>query len=118
MSEKKEKGASADYEVGYRRPPVHTRFRKGHSGNPRGRGARGKTLLEAIDQAMRRKVVVTENGARKKVPRIEVAARMVANKAAAGDLAVIRFIAQHCREVNEEVGPTIRLIVSDDDMRL
>jgi hypothetical protein len=26
-----------DYEVGYGRPPVQTRFRKGHSGNPRGR---------------------------------------------------------------------------------
>ncbi len=28
--------ASGDYEVGYGRPPVHTRFRKGESGNPRG----------------------------------------------------------------------------------
>ena len=24
-------------EVGYRKPPVHSRFRKGHSGNPKGR---------------------------------------------------------------------------------
>ena len=28
--------ASGKYEVGYGRPPVHTRFRKGQSGNPRG----------------------------------------------------------------------------------
>jgi Family of unknown function (DUF5681) len=27
---------SGNYEVGYGKPPVHTRFRKGQSGNPRG----------------------------------------------------------------------------------
>jgi Family of unknown function (DUF5681) len=27
----------ADYEVGYRRPPQHTRFKRGQSGNPKGR---------------------------------------------------------------------------------
>lgn len=26
-----------DYEVGYRKPPKHTRFKKGQSGNPKGR---------------------------------------------------------------------------------
>jgi hypothetical protein len=25
------------YPVGYRKPPVHSRFKKGQSGNPRGR---------------------------------------------------------------------------------
>ena len=29
-----------DYEVGYRKPPRHTRFAKGQSGNPRGRPSR------------------------------------------------------------------------------
>ena len=26
-----------DYAVGYKKPPLHTRFKKGQSGNPRGR---------------------------------------------------------------------------------
>jgi len=32
----------ADYEIGYRKPPAHTRFKAGQSGNPAGRprGAR------------------------------------------------------------------------------
>jgi len=37
-----------DYEVGYGQPPHHTRFKKGQSGNPRGRpcGSNNlKTLL-------------------------------------------------------------------------
>lgn len=41
--------ADGDYEVGYGRPPEQHRFKRGQSGNPRGRpkGARGfKTMLE------------------------------------------------------------------------
>src|ERR1700724_4400224 len=34
--------ASGNYEVGYGKPPVHTRFRKGQSGNPRGSTPRTK----------------------------------------------------------------------------
>ena len=33
-----------DYEVGYGKPPRHTRFTKGQSGNPRGRPAGAKNL--------------------------------------------------------------------------
>jgi hypothetical protein len=93
MSENIEKSPAADYEVGYGRPPVHTRFRKGQSGNPRGRRAEDKTMPAAVRRALWGKVVVTENGERKKVARIEVAARQLANKAAAGDLAAIRLAA-------------------------
>ena len=43
-----------DYEVGYGKPPRHTRFVKGRSGNPRGKppGAKNFTTLlnEALDE--------------------------------------------------------------------
>ena len=120
MTEKQEKeeGSSADYEVGYCRPPVHTRFPKGQSGNPRGGCARGKTMPEALRMALRAKVIVTENGQRKSVPRIEVAARQLANKAAAGDLSAIRLIALFCPEIQEELPRTIQVVLSETDMRL
>ena len=30
-------GANRNYAVGYRKPPLHTRFQKGRSGNPSGK---------------------------------------------------------------------------------
>jgi hypothetical protein len=45
MKQKKQVASSA-YEVGYRKPPAHTRFPKGVSGNPTGR-PRGITLGRA-----------------------------------------------------------------------
>ena len=118
MSEPAEKTAPADQAVGYCRPPVQSRFRKGQSGNPRGRPAQGRTMPEAIMRELHGKVSVTENGERRKVARIDVAARQLANKAAGGDLAAMRLIAQLCPNVKEEVAPVIQLIVSDDDMQL
>ena len=105
MSDPAEKTAAADQAVGYCRPPVHSRFRKGQSGNPRGRRAHDRTMPEAIMRELHGKVLVTENGERRTLARIEVAARQLANKAAGGDLAAMRLIAQLCPNVKEEVAP-------------
>lgn len=38
---------NSDYEVGYKKPPQHTRFKKGHSGNSVGGPKRHYSLKEA-----------------------------------------------------------------------
>jgi hypothetical protein len=40
---------TGDYEVGYRKPPVHTRFKKGQSGNPRGRKKSSKNIRKIVN---------------------------------------------------------------------
>ena len=48
-----------DYEVGYGKPPRHSQFVKGQSGNPRGRPAGAKNLKTLLNKALNELVIVT-----------------------------------------------------------
>jgi hypothetical protein len=60
-----------DYPVGYGKPPHHTRFVKGQSGNPRGRPPGAKNMKTLLTRALNELVVVTDNGGRRKVSKRE-----------------------------------------------
>jgi len=74
-----------DYEVGHGRPPKHTRFKLGTSGNPKGRPRSRKNLATVFDAASNERVSVTENGKRKTITILEAIMKQVTRKAAAGD---------------------------------
>jgi len=74
-----------DYEVGYGRPPVHSRFQKGKSGNPRGRPKGSTNHLMLLRRVLDQKVTVTENGKTRDITKIEAAMTQLLNKAAQGD---------------------------------
>jgi hypothetical protein len=57
--------------VGYKKPPRHTQFQPGRSGNPKGRPKGSKNFSTVIEQELRRTIHVTENGQRKKIIRAE-----------------------------------------------
>ena len=66
----------ADYRVGYGKPPLHTRFKKGNRGNPGGRPRRARNLKTLLQEALEeRVVVVTEDGRRRKVAKRELERR-------------------------------------------
>jgi hypothetical protein len=73
MSEKKR-----DYEIGRGKPPVHTRFKKGQSGNPR--GPRPKNLPALLIEALNEKVTVTIDGERREITKREAVATQLVNK--------------------------------------
>ena len=80
-------GSDADeYQVGYRRPPHHTRFKPGQSGNPRGRpkGARG--LKTDLRQALCGQHTIQINGKPLRGNRQELMMLTLATRAASGDL--------------------------------
>lgn len=50
--------------VGYMNPPEHTRFKKGRSGNPRGRPRKREGLKTGLQRVLNRKVRVKDNDQR------------------------------------------------------
>lgn len=78
-----------DYEVGYGKPPKASQFRKGVSGNPRGRPRGALNRRTILNRALREKVVITENGKRKRVTKHEAIYKQLVNKGVGGDLKAI-----------------------------
>ncbi len=77
---------AATARVGFGRPPEATRFKKGVSGNPRGRPKGSMNVATAFMKALREKVVINEHGQRKTITKLEAALKQLANKGASGDL--------------------------------
>lgn len=79
-----------EYKVGYRKPPKHTQFRPGHSGNPRGRPkaqTNPKTLFKEIAE---QRVPVRMGGKTKTMTFVEAIFNSLLSKALAGNPAAIR----------------------------
>jgi hypothetical protein len=77
---------SGGYEVGYGKPPKDTQFRKGASGNPKGRPKKPQDFAEQLLRAARVPVTITEKGRRVRRPRYDVAILQLLNKTMAGDM--------------------------------
>ncbi|MGH7085915.1 MAG: DUF5681 domain-containing protein, partial [Acetobacteraceae bacterium] len=84
-------------EVGYGRPPRHTRFPKGRSGNQAGRPRRPQDLASLIAEALDRRVAVT--GKRRKITRREAIIAELVNKSASADLKAIAMLLTLVRQV-------------------
>jgi hypothetical protein len=74
-----------DDKVGYKNPPKHSQFKKGQSGNPKGRPRRKKSPGTALREALNETVTITENGRRHKVNKTEIIMKRAVNDAAKGD---------------------------------
>ena len=55
------------YDGGYKKPPKATRFRRGQSGNPRGRPRGSKSCKTVAAEELNKRVTVFEGGKRKQI---------------------------------------------------
>ena len=90
-----------DYEVGYRKPPVATRFQKGRSGNPSGRPKKSAQSLDLgliLEGIENEEIIVVDNGKRKRMKKAEIHFRQQFTKAINGDLKTARLLVQMAEE--------------------
>ena len=81
-----------DYAVGYRRPPKATQFTAGKSGNPKGRPKGSRPVGAVLQDIIRQKIAVTENGKTRRVPALEVMLRRLVNDAMRSDPRAVKLL--------------------------
>lgn len=78
------------------------RFRPGApSPNPKGRPRKGHGVDAAVTRALSEKVIVSEQGKRKRKSKLDVTAAQIANKGAAGDLRAAKLALDQARKAEE-----------------
>lgn len=83
-----------DYRVGYGRPPEHSRFKKGQSGNPTGRRRYTQTgrARELMRQELLRRVPVREGDQVRHMPAVQALVRSLVLQAIKGKSAAAKEI--------------------------
>jgi Family of unknown function (DUF5681) len=110
---------SRNSDVGYRRPPEDTRFKKGTSGNPHGRPKGSRNVAAVFAKTLREKVVINEHGQRKTITKLEAAIKQFVNKAASGDLRALQLLVTLSREAEtRELSSPERSIIAELDQRV
>jgi Family of unknown function (DUF5681) len=94
-----------DEEVGYGKPPRHSRFIKGQSGNPRGRPPGAKNMKTLLTRALNELVVVTDHGGRRKVSKREAIITQLVNRSAKADFKAIQIVLGLVRDIESDTDP-------------
>jgi hypothetical protein len=117
-TEKSQSVAGPAQQVGYRNPPEATRFKKGQSGNPKGRKKGVLNASTALAQTLREKVVVNENGQRKTITKLQAAIKQFVNKAASGDLRALKLLMSWEAETRDSQSQPTSQALSESDQKV
>ena len=81
--------------VGYGNPPKETQFKKGQSGNRRGRPKGSKNTHTLIQQVLNQKITIKENGNSVRITKKQAMLTHAINKGVKGDLKAIGLLFPH-----------------------
>ena len=78
--------------VGYRRPPVATRFKPGQSGNPSGRPKPVKTLKDEMLDELNERIRIQENGHEIEISKARAIAKTLLQAAVGGNMRALSVL--------------------------
>jgi hypothetical protein len=111
-----------DETVGYGRPPAASRFKAGHSGNPRGRPKGTKNLLSDLREELSEKINIREGGKQQRVSKQRAFIKSLVAAAVKGDarattalvsLCARAFVEEHDRPEENKTAPADDQILED-----
>ena len=113
----KDEKTDGDYEVGYGKPPENTRFKKGQSGNPKGRPKGSRNFSTDLKATLEQPVRINSGGTFKSVSTQLAALQRLREKALKGDArALERLLAFASTYNDEETAETAKLSRGDKEI--
>jgi hypothetical protein len=86
------------YAVGYGKPPIHTRFQRGQSGNPKGKKKGQKSLKAVVEKVFQEKVSIRTARGTRKVTKLDALVQKLMNDALTGDAKAVVHIVRLAKE--------------------
>src|SRR5436190_1680469 len=82
--------------VGYKRPPDHTKFRPGHSGNPKGRPKQHRNLATDLREELAQLIPIREDGKARRVTKQRAFVKGLIQRAVNGDARAVNSLVALC----------------------
>lgn len=96
----------SDYKVGYKRPPVGTRFKPGQSGNPKGRKKQARNFKTDVRHELDELITVREGGREIRTTKQRALVKALVAAAIKGDMRATTALVSFCAKAfGDEDGP-------------
>lgn len=102
------------YEIGYRRPPTSGQFKKGQSGNKKGRPKGSKNFLTLLEYELGQTITVNENGKKKTITRMQAMVKRMVADALQGNLKSLLALVEIMRRTGKFEETDIEGLLPDD----
>jgi len=104
------------YEVGYKKPPLHTRFQTGQSGNPKGRLKRSRNLDIMFEEELNAPVKIKEDGRARTVSKKRVFVTQTVHRAIQGDARAAAFVIKMIDKIDSRRADRTEATLSNENL--
>jgi len=98
----KKRKSKESYNVGYKKPPKNTQFKKGESGNVKGRPKKTNNFSEVLQDILNEEITITMNGNVIDTTYMKAFVRSILNLSMKGQKPALDFLKLHLQTLEKE----------------